>query len=194
MKKFKFKLEVVHKLRKRKVDDEIRKLSFVVGNINKLGHEIDENRKSIQKSTDSFVSIVGQDINYLRIFDSYVKSLNLQNEHLQKNIEEQQENLEQARQSVLEARKDAEIIEVLKKKKYQEFYDRILRIERAEEDEANLRDVVEDRRNLRHEVSEKSIASAERVVKKVPRRKKPPANDYEKVMDYYESLKKTAGH
>lgn len=194
MKKFKFKLEIVHNLRKRKVDDEIRKLSMVVGNINKLNHEIDDNKKSIQKSTDSFVSIVGQDINYLRIFDAYIKSLNLQNDYLLQDIEEQKEDLEEARQKVIYARKEAEIIEVLRKKKYKEFYDRVLRMERSEEDEANLKDVVEDRRMLRHEVSDKEDTTTQKLVKKIPKRRKPPANDYEKVMEYYESLKKSAGH
>jgi flagellar export protein FliJ len=190
MKKFKFKLEVVQKLRERKVDEEIRKLSIVVGNINKLKNIITENNKSIQNSIDSFTSIVGEDINYLRIFDTYIKSLNLQNEYLQKNIEEQQENLEEARQKVISARKEVKVIEILKEKKYKEFYEHMLRLERAEEDEVNLRDVVEDRR-LEDEVPDKQ--KPKRVVKKVPLQK-PPANEYEKVMQYYESLKKSAGH
>ncbi|MCB1178560.1 MAG: flagellar FliJ family protein [Leptospiraceae bacterium] len=189
MKKFKFKLETVHNLRKRKVEHEIRNLSVVVGHINKLSNEIKENKAEITKTTGSFSSIVGGDLNYLRIFDSYVKGLNLQNEYLERQINEKEEELNDARDKLIHARKEAEVIEIIRKNRYKEFYDKMLRMERTEEDEANLKDVVEDRRGLHKDESREQVKPAEKVERKIRPRKKGPQNDYEKVMDYYENLK-----
>jgi flagellar FliJ protein len=188
MKKFKFKLQIIHDLRKRKVEEEIRNLSVVVGNINKLQNDIKDNNTQIAKSTQDFRAIIGQDLNYLRIFDSYVKSLNLQNEILETRIAEKEEELEEARQKLVSARKDSEVIEIIRKNRYKEYYDKIIRNERVEEDEANLKDVVEDKRGLRH-VEDQKDTNVRKVVSKARPRKRGPQNDYEKVMEYYESLK-----
>ncbi len=189
MKKFKFKLQTIHDLRKRKVEEEIRNLSVVVGNINKLQNDINDNNTQIAKSTQDFRAIIGQDLNYLRIFDSYVKSLNLQNEILETRIAEKEDELEDARQKLVNARKDSEVIEIIRKNRYKEYYDKIIRNERVEEDEANLKDVVEDKRGLRH-VEDQKDTNVREVISKARPRKRGPQNDYEKVMDYYESLKK----
>ncbi|MCX8000194.1 MAG: hypothetical protein N3A69_14770 [Leptospiraceae bacterium] len=89
--------------------------------------------------------------------------------------------------------KEEEIIEILRKKKYKQYYDRMLHFERSEEDEANLRDVVEDKRGLRHEREVEQVQKKVTSVPKLHKKKRAPANEYEKVMEYYESLKRSAG-
>lgn len=193
MKKFKFNLEAVQKLRKRKVEEKIRELSLVVGEVNKLSNEIRENNLAIQKTVDRFINVIGAEIHYLRIVDNYIKLLNIKNEQLQEDIQAQNENLNNAIQKVIEARKEEEIIEILRKKKYQEYYDRMLRFERSEEDEANLRDVVEDKRGLHHERETEQVQKQIPIVPKLHKKKRVPQNEYEKVMEYYESLKRASG-
>ena len=89
MKKFKFNLDTVLRLRKKDVDEETRKLALVVGKINRLKNEVQDNRKAISYENDNFTSYVRDDISYLRIFDNYIKTLYLHNEYLQKQVNEQ---------------------------------------------------------------------------------------------------------
>jgi flagellar biosynthesis chaperone FliJ len=100
MKKFKFNLETVLRLRKKDVDEETRKLAVVVGKINRLKNEVQDNRKAISYENDHFSSYVRDDISYLRIFDNYIKTLYLQNEYLQKQVSEQDGVLKEAIDSV----------------------------------------------------------------------------------------------
>lgn len=137
MKKFKFKLESVLKIRQTKLEDELRNLSKVAGNINKLKNNIVQNQNEASNSINQFQTSVGQDINYIRIFDSYLKRLSLQNEQLEKQIQEQQEVLAESRERVTEARKDAEVLEIIKNKQYDEYYQTYLIRERSEEEEKN---------------------------------------------------------
>jgi flagellar export protein FliJ len=192
MKRFKFKLETVHKLRERKVDEQIRKLSIVVGHINKLNNDISENSRLMQEANRNFIKDIGFDINYLRVYDGYIKGLTRQNEYLQKAIEEQDSVLLEAKTRVIEARKEAEIIEIIKRKRLKEFNDRILRAEKAEEDDGNSKDYTLDRRRLRHEdVMEKDNKPVqESILDKQDDRIKAPKSGYDLLKDYYESFPK----
>ena len=79
MKKFQFNLETVLRIRQIKVDEELKKLSIIVGNLNKLQNEINENNRIIQTST---IRYSGSDIKTLKLFEGYIKSLYIQNENL----------------------------------------------------------------------------------------------------------------
>ncbi len=191
MKKFKFNLDTVLRLRKKDVDEETRKLALVVGKINRLKNEVQDNRKAISYENDNFTSYVRDDISYLRIFDNYIKTLYLQNEYLQKQVNEQDGVLKEAIDSVVEAKKKSEILEVLKNKRLLDYQERILRSERSEEDEENQKDYLADRRSLRNVIpDQESKPVVQRIKRKIKPTKDKPKNDYEKVMDYYKGISK----
>ncbi len=191
MKKFKFNLETVLRLRKKDVDEETRKLAIVVGKINRLKNEVQDNRKAITYENEKFTSYVSDDISYLRIFDNYIKTLYLQNEYLQKQVSEQDGVLKEAIDSVIEAKKKSELLEVLKNKRLLDYQERILRSERSEEDEENQKDFLADRRSLHNVIpDQESKPVVQRIKKKIKPTKDKPKNDYEKVMDYYKGISK----
>jgi flagellar FliJ protein len=191
MKKFKFNLETVLRLRKKDVDEETRKLAVVVGKINRLKNEVQDNRKAISYENDHFSSYVRDDISYLRIFDNYIKTLYLQNEYLQKQVSEQDGVLKEAIDSVIEAKKKSELLEVLKNKRLLDYQERILRSERSEEDEENQKDFLADRRSLHNVIpDQESKPIVQRIKRKIKPAKDKPKNDYEKVMEYYKGISK----
>jgi flagellar FliJ protein len=191
MKKFKFNLETVLRLRKKDVDEETRKLAVVVGKINRLKNEVQDNRKAISYENDHFSSYVRDDISYLRIFDNYIKTLYLQNEYLQKQVSEQDGVLKEAIDSVIEAKKKSELLEVLKNKRLLDYQERILRSERSEEDEENQKDFLADRRSLHNVIpDQESKPIVQRIKRKIKPTKDKPKNDYEKVMEYYKGISK----
>jgi flagellar protein FliJ len=191
MKKFKFNLETVLRLRKKDVDEETRKLAVVVGKINRLKNEVQDNRKAISYENDHFSSYVRDDISYLRIFDNYIKTLYLQNEYLQKQVSEQDGVLKEAIDSVIEAKKKSELLEVLKNKRLLDYQERILRSERSEEDEENQKDFLADRRSLHNVIpDQESKPVVQRNKRKIKPTKDKPKNDYEKVMEYYKGISK----
>ncbi len=189
MKKFKFNLETVLRIKKRSVDEETRKLALVVGKINRLKNEVQENRNAIAYQNDKFKTYVSDDIGYLRVFENYIKTLYLQNENLKKQVSEQDGVLREAIDSVVVARKNAELLEIIKQKRLSEYHDRVLRSERSEEDEESQKDYLADRRNLRNDVpNQEPNATIHKYKRKVKPIKDQPKNEYEKVMEYVKGL------
>jgi flagellar FliJ protein len=185
MKKFEFDLETVLELRKIKVDEELKKLSIIVGNLNRLQNEIKDNNRIIQTST---VRYSGSDIKTLKLFEGYIKSLYIQNETLQKSMAEQQSILNEARQRVIKVERDAEVLEILKRDAYKEYHEKILKQERTEEEEVSNSEF-----NRRRRESEEKIGTTNVKIKKRVKKVKPTENknksEYEKLMEYAESLK-----
>jgi flagellar protein FliJ len=189
MKKFKFNLETVLRIKKRSVDEETRKLALVVGKINRLKNEVQENRNAIAYQNDKFKTYVSDDIGYLRVFENYIKTLYLQNENLKKQVSEQDGVLREAIDSVVVARKNAELLEIIKQKRLSEYHDRIIRSERSEEDEESQKDYLADRRNLRYDIpNQEPYATIHKPKRKVKLNKDQPKNEYEKVMEYVKGL------
>ncbi|MCB1157663.1 MAG: hypothetical protein H7A25_07310 [Leptospiraceae bacterium] len=139
MKKFKFHLESVLKLRETRVEKELSELAQVVGKINKLQNEIDSNNNNINREIRTYESkvVTGENLRYFRMFGNYIKGLYLKNDELKRYIEEEQDHLQEARSRVVEAKKDKEVIETIKKKREEEFLDRLRKLERYEEEEIN---------------------------------------------------------
>lgn len=185
MKKFEFELETVLELRKIKVDEELKKLSIVVGNLNRLQNEIKDNNRIIQNSTMRYS---GSDIKTLRLFEGYIKSLYLQNENLHKSMNEQQTILQEARQRVIEVEKDAEILEILKRDAWKEYHDKMLKQERSEEEEITNSEFNHGRKQ-RDEKAETPTVKIKKKVKEVKPDKNKSKTEYEKLMEYAESLK-----
>jgi flagellar protein FliJ len=189
MKKFKFNLETVLRIKNRAVDEETRKLALVVGKINRLKNEVQENRNAISYENDKFTSYVSDDIGYLRVFENYIKTLYLQNENLKKQVSEQDGVLREAIDSVVVARKSAELLEIIKQKRLSEYHERVIRSERSEEDEESQKDYLADRRGLQNVVPDKEPSTITHNHKrKVKSNKNQPKNEYEKIMEYVKGL------
>jgi flagellar protein FliJ len=189
MKKFKFNLETVLRIKNRAVDEETRKLALVVGKINRLKNEVQENRNAISYENDKFTSYVSDDIGYLRVFENYIKTLYLQNENLKKQVSEQDGVLQEAIDSVVVARKSSELLEIIKQKRLSEYHERVIRSERSEEDEESQKDYLADRRGLRNVIPDKESSTiAHNNKRKVKLNKNQPKNEYEKIMEYVKGL------
>jgi hypothetical protein len=189
MKKFKFNLETVLRIKNRAVDEETRKLALVVGKINRLKNEVQENRNAISYENDKFTSYVSDDIGYLRVFENYIKTLYLQNENLKKQVSEQDGVLREAIDSVVVARKSSELLEIIKQKRLSEYHERVIRSERSEEDEESQKDYLADRRGLQNVVPDKEPSSiTHKYKRKVKSSKNQPKNEYEKIMEYVKGL------
>ncbi|MBP9887275.1 MAG: hypothetical protein KBF93_13315 [Leptospiraceae bacterium] len=185
MKKFKFNLETVLRIRQIKVDEELKKLSIIVGNLNKLQNEISENNRIIHNST---VRYSGSDIKTLRLFEGYIKSLYLQNENLNKAMSQQQNILNEARQRVIEVKKDAEVLEILKRNAANEYHEKLLKQERTEEEEVTNSEFERRRMENEEKVSTTNVTIKKRIKKIKPSENK-VKTEYEKLMEYAESLK-----
>ena len=189
MKKFKFNLETVLRIKNRAVDEETRKLALVVGKINRLKNEVQENRNAISYENDKFTSYVSDDIGYLRVFENYIKTLYLQNENLKKQVSEQDGVLREAIDSVVVARKSSELLEIIKQKRLSEYHERVIRSERSEEDEESQKDYLADRRGLRNVIPDKEPSTiAHNNKRKIKPNKNQPKNEYEKIMEYVKGL------
>ena len=189
MKKFKFNLETVLRIKNRAVDEETRKLALVVGKINRLKNEVQDNRNAISYENDKFTSYVSDDIGYLRVFENYIKTLYLQNENLKKQVSEQDGVLGEAIDSVVVARKSAELLEIIKQKRLSEYHEKVIRSERSEEDEESQKDYLADRRGLQNVLPDKEPSTiAHSHKRKVKPSKNQPKNEYEKIMEYVKGL------
>jgi len=189
MKKFKFNLETVLRIRNRAVDEETRKLALVVGKINRLKNEVQDNRNAISYENDKFTTYVSDDIGYLRVFENYIKTLYLQNENLKKQVSEQDGVLGEAIDSVVVARKSAELLEIIKQKRLSEYHEKVIRSERSEEDEESQKDYLADRRGLQNVLPDKEPSTiAHSHKRKVKPSKNQPKNEYEKIMEYVKGL------
>ncbi|MBK6604950.1 MAG: hypothetical protein IPG24_05550 [Leptospiraceae bacterium] len=185
MKKFQFNLETVLRIRQIKVDEELKKLSIIVGNLNKLQNEINENNRIIQTST---IRYSGSDIKTLKLFEGYIKSLYIQNENLNKSMAEQQTILNEARQRVIAVKKDAEVLEILKRNALEEYHEKMLKQERNEEEEVTNSEFDRRRRENEENTGTTTVKIKKRV-KKVKSTSGKAKTEYEKLMEYAESLK-----
>jgi flagellar export protein FliJ len=189
MKKFKFNLETVLRIKNRAVDEETRKLALVVGKINRLKNEVQDNRNAISYENDKFTTYISDDIGYLRVFENYIKTLYLQNENLKKQVSEQDGVLGEAIDSVVVARKSAELLEIIKQKRLSEYHEKVIRSERSEEDEESQKDYLADRRGLQNVLPDKEPSTiAHSHKRKVKPSKNQPKNEYEKIMEYVKGL------
>ncbi|MEM7181888.1 MAG: flagellar export protein FliJ [Spirochaetota bacterium] len=139
MKQFQFPLESVLKVRKMQVEEKLSEFAKIAGMVNRLKGEIDANKKSISHQLRDYnrAASPGGNLNNLRTYEAYIKSLYIKNQNLTEKINDQQDSLEEARKNLIEARKNAEVLEILKSKQEKSHQERIQRAEKIEEEESN---------------------------------------------------------
>ncbi|MCW7489337.1 flagellar export protein FliJ [Leptospira meyeri] len=140
MKRFRFSLETVLKLRGWREEEEIRRLSFVVSKLNALIGEKDSNEREIESSYEAILSSskVGTSLSDYLSIEQYIQGLIKRNEELSDRIKAQNEEVNLVRKDVMVARMNKKVIEVLKDKRFAEWKKKRNRAERREVEEFNL--------------------------------------------------------
>ncbi|MCG6151889.1 flagellar export protein FliJ [Leptospira bandrabouensis] len=140
MKRFRFSLETVLKLRGWREEEEIRRLSLVVSKLNALIGEKDTNEREIESSYEAILnsSKVGTSLSDYLSIEQYIQGLIRRNEELESRIATQNEEVNLVRKDVMVARMNKKVIEVLKDKRFAEWKKKRNRSERREVEEFNL--------------------------------------------------------
>ncbi|EMY62441.1 flagellar export protein FliJ [Leptospira terpstrae] len=140
MKRFRFSLETVLKLRGWREEEEIRRLSLVVSKLNSLIGEKDSNEKEIESSYEAILasSKVGTSLSDYLSIEQYIQGLMRRNEELEERIRTQNDEVNLVRKDVMVARMNKKVIEVLKDKRFAEWKKKRNRMERREVEEFNL--------------------------------------------------------
>ncbi|MBL0955311.1 flagellar export protein FliJ [Leptospira levettii] len=140
MKRFRFSLETVLKLRGLKEEEEIRRLSVVVSKLNSLISEKENNEKEIESSYEAILSSakVGTSLSDYLSIEQYIKGLIRRNEELDHRISNQTDEVNLVRKDVMVARMNKKVIEVLKDKRFLEWKKKRNRMERREVEEFNF--------------------------------------------------------
>jgi flagellar protein FliJ len=127
MKKFQFRLDPLIVIRKRKEDEEIRNLSVIVSEVNKLNSEkntlideIESISNNISKNIQSGISIQA----YYEYSDVN-RTLGLKINSIDQEIEGKQPDLDMARMRVDHARKEKKILEILRENSLAEWLSRL---------------------------------------------------------------------
>lgn len=137
MKKFQFRFESLLLIKKRKEDDEIRKFSEVVSQINLLKEEKDNLFREINRTGDEVGRLLnhGTSLNAYREYADISRFLNLKIQSLESSIEQKEPELELARIRLTEASKEKKVMELLKEKDWKEFKKKIRKEEKKELEE-----------------------------------------------------------
>ncbi|EMY68240.1 flagellar export protein FliJ [Leptospira vanthielii] len=140
MKRFRFSLETVLKLRGWREEEEIRRLSLVVSKLNSLIGEKDSNEREIESSYEAILasSKVGTSLSDYLSIEQYIQGLMRRNEELETRIRTQNDEVNLVRKDVMLARMNKKVIEVLKDKRFAEWKKKRNRMERREVEEFNL--------------------------------------------------------
>ncbi|TGL46193.1 flagellar export protein FliJ [Leptospira meyeri] len=140
MKRFRFSLETVLKLRGWREEEEIRRLSYVVSKLNALIGEKESNEREIESSYEAILSSskVGTSLSDYLSIEQYIQGLIKRNEELTDRIKAQNEEVNLVRKDVMVARMNKKVIEVLKDKRFAEWKKKRNRAERREVEEFNL--------------------------------------------------------
>ena len=142
MKKFRYKLDPLLKIRKFQEKQEFANYGRILGEINKYSEKIqetvfrkndfaDQERKNMQKGVFNISDkILAQDY-YLQL-----KKIRIQAE---KNIETRKDETEMLRKKAEKARQHRKVLEILREKKYGEYQLELAKVEYTNLDEFNQR-------------------------------------------------------
>jgi len=139
VKRFRYSLETVLKLREIKEEEELKRLSIVVSELNGLFAEREFNDGEIEKSYLEIESSarVGKSLSDYLAIESYIHGLTKLNEELDLKIAEKNRQVDLVRQDVQLARKDKKVLEILKENRFLEWKKKRNRSERKEIEEYN---------------------------------------------------------
>jgi flagellar export protein FliJ len=191
VKRFRYSLETVLKLREIREEEELKRLSIVVSELNALFAEREFNESEIEKSYLDIESSarVGTSLSDYLSIESYIHGLTKLNDDLDFKISEKNKQVDIVRQDVQLARKNKKVLEILKENRFNEWKKKRSRAERREVEEYN-ENVVAHSKMLDSLFSEDSKKS-----KKIPKTFKilnredggdELMSDFKNIRDFYE--------
>jgi flagellar FliJ protein len=139
VKRFRYSLETVLKLREIREEEELKKLSIVVSELNLLFTEREFNEKEIQRSYLDIESSarVGTSLSDYLSIERYIQGLAKMNDELDLRIQDKNKQVDIVREGVLIARKDKKVLEILRENRFKEWKKKRNRAERKEIEEYN---------------------------------------------------------
>ncbi|TGK09857.1 flagellar export protein FliJ [Leptospira fletcheri] len=119
MKRFRFRLEPVLRLKKIAEEKKLQELSELVAEINRRSSEIENNETKIANLTSKPSETY--DLREYSYLQTYIRQLLTKNSELTEEIRTFDEPIAKKRLEVNEARKDKKVMELLKEKRYSEY-------------------------------------------------------------------------
>ncbi|MCG9875681.1 MAG: flagellar export protein FliJ [Leptospiraceae bacterium] len=137
MKKFQFRLDPLIVIRKRKEDEEIRNLSVIVSEVNKLNSEKNSLEQEIQSISENISKNIKKGISIQDYYEysDINRTLGLKISSIEQEINGKQPDLDMARMRVDLARKEKKILEILRENSLSEYKKKLRKVEKVELEE-----------------------------------------------------------
>jgi flagellar FliJ protein len=166
MKKFKFKLEGVLKLRRMAERQALMELAAVQSQINSIANRINRMKEEMEQSRQRFMQQSKDDfkIASVRMFDEFVVRIQQDEQYLEAKKEEMRPLLEGAQQKYRDAHRDRKVMENLREAEYSKYRYMVKKQRQKEADEINRR-LLEDtgghrdwsRKAMQSEIEEREV-------------------------------------
>ncbi|MCZ8239959.1 MAG: flagellar export protein FliJ, partial [Leptospiraceae bacterium] len=137
MKKFQFRLDPLIVIRKRKEDEEIRNLSVIVSEVNKLNSEKNSLEQEIQSISENISKNIKKGISIQDYYEysDINRTLGLKINSIEQEINAKKPDLDMARMRVDLARKEKKILEILRENSLSEYKKKLRKVEKVELEE-----------------------------------------------------------
>jgi flagellar FliJ protein len=140
-KRFRFSLQKVLDLREHREEQKAIELGKAKAELQKKEQVLNrlKKEKNRQINESKWYQSEQPDLNAIRVAGSYVEQLNTAINQTKQQVNEKNKKVEIRRTELLSAVKDKKIVEMLKKKKIEEYKREVLHQERKNEDELAIR-------------------------------------------------------
>lgn len=137
MKKFQFRLDPLIVIRKRKEDEEIRNLSVIVSEVNKLNSEKNSLEQEIQSISENISKNIKKGISIQDYYEysDINRTLGLKINSIEQEINAKKPDFDMARMRVDLARKEKKILEILRENSLSEYKKKLRKVEKVELEE-----------------------------------------------------------
>lgn len=139
MKRFRFPLEGLLKVRDLKQKQVMAEMAEVMQRVNEVRGIVEQSEQEYREEMERFSRSQGEDfsIDVYRTFDRYVNRLEDQKARAYERLEEMRPELEQMQAKLLEARREKRVVELLRERHLNRYKEELRRQERRELQELN---------------------------------------------------------
>lgn len=139
MKRFRFPLEGLLKVRDLKQKQVMAEMADVMQRVNEVRGIVEQSEQEYREEMERFSRSQGEDfsIDVYRTFDRYVNRLEDQKARAYERLEEMRPELEQMQAKLLEARREKRVVELLRERHLNRYKEELRRQERRELQELN---------------------------------------------------------
>ncbi len=139
MKRFRFPLEGLLKVRDLKQKQVMAEMADVMQRVNEVRGIVEQSEQEYREEMERFSRSQGEDfsIDVYRTFDRYVNRLEDEKARAYERLEEMRPELEQMQAKLLEARREKRVVELLRERHLNRYKEELRRQERRELQELN---------------------------------------------------------